>query len=160
VSIIEGRFAEAERLARQAVSQLPDTTPVSAYGRAVIAWALLEQGAVPAAVELGDRARADLAGSEHAAARAAVDMIAAVVDGYSADPRRQSGAPALLDDVVRDSEAVGSVADALWARYARSRVLVRLGRPEAREAMLDVERRAAAMGATAIVRLARQRLAS
>src|SRR5262249_24817749 len=71
----------------------------------------------------------------YAIASWSIDRPSRVADGFTGVPRRMESAISTLESAVREAEAAGSRLDVLWARYARARVLLRIGHPNGRAEM-------------------------
>jgi serine/threonine protein kinase/tetratricopeptide (TPR) repeat protein len=129
VAMEEGRFTEAEGLARQTIAAYRDLKePDSiAAASAVLARALLAQGKVAAARTAVESAVTSARGTQNQFVRVAVATTGARVHAASRDTARIATAAASLAQIVDDTSKTGSIESQLEARLALGQLEIARG---------------------------------
>lgn len=156
LALDEGRAAESERLAREALTEFEreSARPNAAQARALLARALLAQNRNDEAEEAVSRARALIETTEYRLIRSRVAIEWARIRAEAFQP---GPAVRALEAVRKDAKACGCQVLDMEARLAQGEIELRLGDAGfARQHLADLAEEAARRGLELIARRARE----
>jgi tetratricopeptide (TPR) repeat protein len=157
VALEEGRFTEAEGLARQAIAAYRDLEEPDniAVASATLARALLAQARLAAARDAVDSAVKSARGTQNQFVRVAVATAGARVHAASRNAARIAASAGSLEQIVADTSKTGSIESQLEARLALGELEIARGNRSAGLARIaEVQGDASARGLGLIARRA------